>query len=622
MAFFLSIYPTQGLEVPIGWDNVDYVWRTRLAQVVGIGDIPSAVPPGTFVKSGRPAFLVVAATTSSVTGLSLLFIAVVIPAVMAATMGLAAGALGRMGAGLRGWEGAAVAVIAGLSLNAVLMIQYGYVDNLMMACVFLLAAVATLASMEDRRAVIPAVLCLGAAGLTHGSLFSMVLVTMGAFGLAYLPTSWRGWRSGREGLLDTPAGRVGLVLGGGGLVAGAAIYGLLSELPSPRLSRGELTKKLREDLPRYRFGLILPAAAVGLGGLAWRARRRPPRSRPRRLLTLLLVWVAVTACAYLLYRLTTLPIPANRLLLFAFAVPILIGLAAVWAGRAAGRASRWLHAGVLVAAVVGVTAVSAHEWRATKSWIDAAKLKDVAIAETYLSVAGVPSDRPVIFLVDDRGPLPAATIPFMRDHVYAVLTADRVANTYLYVGSPDEYLARRPTRLPGRGQYNVISLRFFRLMDETFDQRPVALISSSYNQAYFDDWVAGRPESRIPGTDLAVVQGPPPPEAMPPTVAPVGPPSALNLGLAAVAILAMLGLIGLGWSLALLGRWLDRTDVVALAPAAGLAALVLAGTVADRVGVHLAGLPGTLVPVLAGAAGWFLLWAIRRREATRPVDAL
>src|SRR5688572_30803466 len=146
----LWVYRAPDLETPIGWDNVEYVWRTRLAQEVGVRNVPDAVPPGMVVKEGRPACLVVAASLSSLEGVEVLHLAVVLPAVMAAALGLAAAAFLRMAVRVPRWGLVPSAVAIGVSINVVLMYEYGYLDNLMAAAVLMAAAIPLVASIEER----------------------------------------------------------------------------------------------------------------------------------------------------------------------------------------------------------------------------------------------------------------------------------------------------------------------------------------------------------------------------------------------------------------------------------------------------------------------------------------
>jgi hypothetical protein len=612
--FFLFIYPLRGLEVPIGWDSTEYVWRTRLAQDVGVANYTDAVPPTMVVKEGRPAYLVAAATLSSVASVSVLQIAVVLPAVMAAVMGLAAGAFARMGAGLPWWGLPYAGVAMGVSINVVLMYQYGYGDNLMTAAVLMAWAISVALAVEDRRALVPAILLTGAGGFLHGPIFAIVAAVLGVTAVLYLPSSWRRWRSGSERLLDTPSARMGEVLLGGGALAGALLYATVSTPPTPRLNRLEFAKKLREDIPRYRFPLLIPLAGLGVASLAPVARREG--GRRRFVFTLLLVWAITPLVGYIIFRASSFPFPANRILLFALCLPLLAVIGVIWAGQRL-MTSRPAGARIFLGGALAIIVLlSAWEWYRSPSYIDPEKLKDAAAAQQYLTLTDVPTQRPVVFIVEDRGALPAAVVPHMRDHIFAAFPTERIASTYVYVGSPENYLARRPTLMPEGGNYNNVSNRFFDRMAHTYDQDPIALIASSYNVTHFHRWVDEHPDTQVPTFGLAVVRGPDPPSLVPTFPAPTGPQNPITLALLAGGSLAILGLIGFGWTLVLFRRWLGRMEIVALAPVIGLALLIIGGAMIDRLGVRLGGFTGTLTPLAVAAVGWALLWLFRRRHTS------
>jgi hypothetical protein len=86
---------------------------------------------------------------------------------------------------------------------------------------------------------------------------------------------------------------------------------------------------------------------------------------------------------------------------------------------------------------------------------------------------------------------------------------------------------------------------------------------------------------------------------------------------AALAVLALLTVVGLGWALA---AWPSgRARAVSIAPAFGLGALVLIGIVMDRVGLRLGGLAGPLaVCVLAAAGGYLTLLGLQRNAEPEP----
>jgi hypothetical protein len=623
LVFFLSLYPLSHLRVPIGWDSVDYIWRTRLAQRVGIANIRTAVPARMFVKEARPAFPVVAATLSSLGGVSVIMETIVLPAVVAVAAGLAGGTLIRRGAGLPGWSLPVGAIVVGTSVNAVLMVQYGYFDNLMITAVFLVTAIALLAALEDRWGMIPAMFLLGVGGLVHGALFALAVAIVAVTAALFVPRSWRGWRRGMRPL-DTPSGRLGAVVVGGVAVALAALYTTFRAGPTPRLNRPEVAKKLRADLPRYGLPWLLPlciggALWLGSGGRWWSGSSSlaaPSYAERRRSFRLLLgSWAGVAVGGYLAYRVTSLPIPANRFLLFGLGLPILAFLGVVGAARWAGRRRKGVEAGIVLAVVALAVLVSFREWHGTVSSVDPAKLRQAAIAEAYLRAAGVPDTRPVVFIVDDRGPLPATTVPFMRDHLFAALPTDRLAHVYVYLGSPQDFLAARPASSPPSHQYEVSSQRLFGVLQPALEADPIALIVESYNTTFFGPWVEAHPRSRVGTAPVAVVQGPPPPTVLPAPQPVVPNPTFPKLLVVSVGALLVLGLIGIGWTWILLGRWMGLEEVLASSPAVGLAVLTLGGGLADAAGIRLAGAGGALTPLLLAGLGLAVAAIVRARRA-------
>lgn len=646
MAFYLWIYHSKGYQVPLGWDTSRYLWRTRLAQAVGISHLSDAVQPFVTADPGRPGFPAVAGTFSSLFGTSRLFrLAAVLPAVTAASIGLAAGAF--VAAVLRrsGWELAAVAFGVGTSAFVVrLMGPETYQDNLLAGAVFMAAALALGLAVRDRRALVPAALLLGAGGVIHWAFFAFMAAVVALAAVAYGPASWRRWRRGRDGLLDTPSARLVAAGLGGAAVAGTTIYGVLgADTRSPRLTVSEFAKKLRHDLPRYRLAVSLPAAVVGSASLIWdraRGRRRPAApaldgdgraqdaastrghdleaaSSPERegatfALVFLLAWCGVTLGGYLAFKVLHLPVPAHRFLAFALAVPVLGLLGILWAGRLLARVARPLGglAGPLgVALVLAALAwagwIGHAEWYQVRPWVDAGKVEDARAAAAYLDAAGVPAATPVVFLVNNHD---SNYVALMYHMVRVGLPAERIGRAYLYAGSPRDYLAHRPTGAPGT-EGRSISDRYLQKMRPTYARRPVAVLLAAFDEPYFRSWVAARPETVV-APDVAVVLGPRPASA-PPAPAPLEPMRSVPLGLLAVASLAVLALAGGGWTMALLGRWLRPVEAVALAPAVGIAAVVVVGVVLDRLGVRLAGAGGlaALAVALASGWGWFALRA-------------
>src|SRR5207244_3286013 len=99
--------------------------------------------------------------------------------------------------------------------------------------------------------------------LFHAGTFTLAAVAPPAAAVAIalaagalVPASLRAWRAG-DAFLATPSARLAGALAGGGAVAAAGIFGVLRAAPdTPKLSRGELLKKVHDDVPLYRYWLI------------------------------------------------------------------------------------------------------------------------------------------------------------------------------------------------------------------------------------------------------------------------------------------------------------------------------------------------------------------------------
>lgn len=608
LGFYLSIYPARDFTVPIGWDQSEYLWRTRLAQEVGVAAIDRPLPAVPSPKSGRPGFPVVAAVLSSLGSVSPFRVAMALSTVMAAAIGLAAAGL--VGTLLRRplWEQSAVGLGVALSpLMVRLMSPEAYMDTMLAAAVFTAAAVPLALAVEDGRALLPAVLLVGAGAAIHWSFFGFLAVTVLVAGAVLLPASWVRWRRGDVGPLDTPTARLGQVLVGGAALGALAIFGVLGDhLPRPRLDPSELAKKLRRDLPKYRFAFTLPVAALGAAGLWWASRRaeaagkpgtrsepRTPQERARFVLLWFLAWCAVVAAGVGARALLGLNVPAHRFLSFALPLPILGVLGVVWAGRLLARGLRAPVVAVLVvaAALAGAGLLAHRQWFGTRAWTDPQVLSDVGVAAGYLDTAGVPPDRPVVFVVSTRDWNTAGLLGHM---VRAALPPERIPQAYLFVGRPQDYLAGRPSDW-------AVSRASFERLRPVLPRRPVAVAVAMPPETSLA-WTQAHPELVITER-VAVVEGPSPPPGLRPAGPPVGGIPFRKLVAIAGGSLLALGLVGLGWTWALLRPWAGPAQVLALAPAVGVGVLVLGGIVTDRLGLRLQGVVGGTLPLVLTGAG-------------------
>ena len=210
LVFFLSIFPVKRYTVPIGWDSSEYLWRTSLAQKVGVVNIDRSLPAVPNPKSGRPAVPALVAILSSAGRLSTFRVTMVLSSVLAVAIGLACAAfLGSMLVARPPWELAAVALGVAFSPTVIrLMMPEGYLDTMLAAAVLVAAAIPLGLSLIDRRALLPAVLLLGVGAMIHWTFFVVLAAAVGGTAVLFAPFSWVRWRRGEQPMLDTPSARL------------------------------------------------------------------------------------------------------------------------------------------------------------------------------------------------------------------------------------------------------------------------------------------------------------------------------------------------------------------------------------------------------------------------------
>jgi hypothetical protein len=685
VAVYLAPYVSNRFRAPIGYDLPKYLWRTNLVAARGIQALPGSAPSPFRVNADRPGLPVLWSLLSSWLRVSTVRTAIAFPAVAAAVIGL--GAAGLAGSALRQprWAVPVFAVVTGASINVSRMAGPGYDDNLLVSTLLVAAGALTLLAASAPRAgpvpderhrprgpaapdamagpgamAVPAwrptagaMALLAAATLVHWNFVVLFALVLAAVGVLALPGSLRD-RHGPGGLAATPSGRIGVVLGGGAVLGALLLKALASGEPSaPRLPREGFLLKLGRDVPRYRFALTGPVAAIGAAWLARSragvpeagSRDRTSADRARRLgLGFLVVWAAAGGAAVALLRLGA-SLPAHRFLAFGLGFPMLMaaGVVAVAevVARAGSRGPNAVRAGAaLVAAALALGGVAGGVWLAGRAWtgahpwLPARQFEQAAAAGRYLERIG--GDRPVVFLVDMGGgsPLSSTTLAF---HVLrTALPAAELPRTLVYLGDPERYLRGLPTTRPSPATFDQASLRHFPSVRAALPRHPVALMMPAFHRG-FGAAVAAHPEWRV-GPALAVVSGPRPGgagtaggtagtaggtagtaggTAGTAGVAEAGPglpPAASGARLAtlAVAVLAVLAALGGGWAAVLVpARGLDRA---ALAPALGVAVAALAGVVAGRLGSTGAGPFATALVLGLAAAGWALAVASRVRR--------
>jgi hypothetical protein len=634
--FFMGLYLVKRYPMPIGWDTPRYLGQTNFVAARGLRGVPALLPPPTKTLASRAAFPVTVLTLSSLFTVSTFKLAAVVPIAASVSLALAAGVL--VSAALRrsAWELLVVTAIVGVSPMVVrLMAPETYTDNLLAAALFVAALVPLLTWLRDREGYVAAVVLLGTAGVAHSPFFGVMLAVLGLAAVAYVPASWRAWRRDGTGLLRTPSVGIAEVMAGGAALTAVTLFGVLrTHLDAPKLTRGELSKKFREDVPLYLLPVTGLLAAGGAASLVRTQRRTGGDERERFgagfLLAVSGAWVAVTVAGVAAFE-SGRNVPAHRFLAFLVAVPILIASLVVWlSGKARSRSGERSAAGpkrrtaaaaaTLVVAVIALGAFGGHELYTTMTgptrgveWLEVHKVQDAATAAFYLEQVHVPAGAPVVFVIDDSGLNPLSYTPEEMYIIRSVLPADRIQSAYAYVGNPLDYLAGRPTLRDHPKTYNANEQRFWPTIQTLLPHRPVALLLNAFNPLYGQ--VAAAHPSWVVAPNVLALNGPRPltPLPLPPT--PSGPHTVVQGAALGGGTMVVLVVIGLGWAIALLPRSLRPFEVFALSPAVGIAALLISGIGVDAVGIRLAGFGGTLAVVLASATGWGSAWFLKGRPA-------
>ena len=546
----------------VGADTPVYVWWTRLVGAAGGSTV--AFRPG----------------VPDVT------------AVVAATLGVpattAVAALGCVCVVLAGMSGAAVMRAAGqggwtplvaLALTGMFSVYLGsgHLSNAVFVALFFLSFAFLLD--DERRGVAEAALLLGAAGLAHPAFLVLAAVILvGAAALALI-ASQRG-----------EAAATGLALAGGlgvtamGLV-GARIGGPAFDVPTSLdvfLQQTGQFARLRalflERFPKvagYALWAWLPLAACAVTRL---------RSRLGRLLV---AWAAFTAVGVVV-GLVRQPFPPHRVVAFAFCLPLLASLGLDTVAARLGRAAPAATVAILLA--VGASA--------TIAWLGAPRPFD----DPFVQIAQAAGER---IATTPGGPV---VVDLPRDANLTAVAVIRATNLLRAAAPPQrarDLLVR--FALPAASHPDSESL-----WRSSQDQVRAAVGSMAVSELPLAN-TTGLPSAEALDPDAVVTMLAP--VGAPPSPAP---PSVAGLAAAVVGWLALCGVAGGGWCVAL---GLRGTRLVERAIGAGFAALVLVGAAADAAGLRLGGRPAaTGVVVVAAGAGWVLAFGTRRRADRRAAE--
>lgn len=582
---FLAPGLAHGYSFPVGPDLPVYLWWARVGAAEGVSLVGE--------RPGTPALL---PTLSALLGGGLLPAIAGLQYALGPAIGLAAAAVlrGRGGGSRPAW------VVGGLLAGLwATHLAGGFIANLVFAAPYLAAAAAL--TRRTTRGTIAAAVLLGGGGLAHPQFFVVggAVLAVAAGWSALLDDRFH-WRSDGGRAFAALLGGAGIV--GGGIVAALAgparIAGdtskdaLLRRAGQWAILRDTYLDRFRHDWRRYAPFMITPLAIAG----GFRGRGFSRR--------FLVAWAAFTVVTVPIGALTGW-FPPDRMLTFAFCVPMLAALGLVWLGERLGR--WWLAWPVGIVLAVLISLPTLRSWNDQKIYLSPDELHSATVAGRIADTTE--PDTSLVFVVND----PSTSGLFLAAHSLNVARAtvppDRVRDVYVYVGDTAELVAGRPT-VRGDPLYDLASRT---TLAEIPTDRPMAVfVVREFNRVpeALADPSLGR-------WDVAIASSVPNPRSLQPLPDELAPATANELASAAIRTFLLLTVLGLGWA-----WWamVDASGAFAIAPAFGVATLTIAALGLERLGVGVQTTGGaTLAAALAGGSGYALLVLrlVRQRDDRR-----
>lgn len=537
---------------------------------------------------------------------------IVMSVALAAILGLVAAVALRSMAGVPGWASGLVVLIVA-TWGGTARLASGYLANLLSLTPFLLAVFVALTRSGPLPSV--AVFVVGVACfLAHPALSPVYLaITVGWVLVGFVRR-----RSLGPGLRDDEAFGTTLSLLGAAAFVAAVVFGPLHlavrDLADFTFSQGRFQERASDFLHWVSPGIAVAMVVAGV-----LACRLPVGIRARAAASRLVIsWLLVSGAGLAMLHLTPSQ-PGYRTLLLGIPVPMLgallvVGLAHILIDRI--RPDGWARAiasgTVLLLSFVGALAIAAttlrpFEAKAIGSADPSANSSVSELIAGYLH--SVDPARPVILVVN---PNPGARLRWKgRLNEVRSLAPDAVfLRTFLYLGDERRLLQGLPTvrHGAGAGLFNLASRRTWAEVRPTLAEDPIIVVPRRWVKDRVWDRVAGH---RLPSTHgVAVVRGP-----VPPTLTPIGEPQlpAVEAMLRILGVILMFGLLGSGWSAAVLGARPTASDRIALAPAFGICVVVVTSVTVAIAGMDPAGPVSLAAVALAGAAGWIRVLVVRHR---------
>jgi hypothetical protein len=636
LAFFLVVYPVFGYRVAIGSDTPVYVWWARRAGALGLSSSNTG---------GRPGLVGSVAVLSEVLRVPAAWLAAALAPALAAVAGLAGGAFAERSLGHDRARFAIGGFLVGIFLTNLVP---GYLSTLAFLGLTV-AALAVVAGALANRGWGP---ILGAGMLGGAAILSHPLFTpLGAVVLAGGVLALRPWvrASGADRQSDRAAGigrlagatAVAVVLGGAGIALTAGgVHTTVDTSRDAALARLGLSSLVRRSYRTVLANAFPWWRALALAALAalplwlrprpWEDPKDGAGTDPTRFFWgVLVAWLVVTAVGVTALLAGT-SAPGQRLAEACLAIPLLaaIGLRGVPARlRLAGLRGRW----PLAAAAVGVVAFAALLWPV---WADNGPLALPATLEEARAagavLAATPDGTPLILVMDPAAGDTGRFVIRTANYVRGAVPPERALDVHVFVGSPEDFLAGRPT-LTGQAEHDALARDAWDHIEPLRSSMPLAVVLRSVDPAGYDaarslPAVMADPSTYAPAPGVVLLPGSIPPAAASPAAGsspsngaagagPMSPWTPIWLG---PAVLLLLGAVGWPWAVAGLGGS-SRSLRPAVAPAAGLGAVSLAAVAVDAAGLRLSG-GGAYVAVggalLAGLAAAGLASRTRSRAAS------
>ncbi|HET6791673.1 MAG TPA: hypothetical protein VFI35_08850 [Actinomycetota bacterium] len=584
LAVFVWPYAIDGHPFGVGPDVPVYLWWTRVGASEGLSMVGS--------RPGAPALVAALVGTLH---LNVTAVTAGLASALGVAVGAASAALVRRAAE-RTW------LLAGL-LAGVFSVHLvaGYLANLVVAVAFL-AAAACLAG--PRRSWWAAAVLLAGGGLAHGPfLVHAIVVFAGAAALA--------WRAGAR----DEARDIALSVTAGGVVAAAGILATIAG-PGPiaaetsrdgYLRRAGLDRQLvdayrerfRLRAARYVQWISVPLAVAGTAV----ADASVEGGFLRRFLA---SWLTVIAVGVPVGYITGW-LPPDRLVTFGFAVPIAAAIGLGWLrGRLGGRG--WLTWAVVGALAGWMILGGLLAWGRQAPFVNP---REVELAREAGLRVGPPTDRrPIVYIVDDAD----ATATFLGSRAANILRAaispERAADVYVFVGTISDFFDDRPT-VRGDPEYDALSR--LTLADIPNDPEPLVVVLGPFYRGNVSS-----SELLELGPSFWATESLPEFSMTRPGPLDFIPSSGAWISIAALAILVMLSILGLGYAGA---AFEDPVVAIATAPAFGAAAVTLAATALDRMGLRLESTPVALAASVLASLGGLAAFLVVQRQRDREAPA-